>query len=301
MIKELITDLSNDNIKLSQALNRSKIIAFKLNNETFKNWIKKEIEGYDFNDKLLPKFRNIFSELTLIAEYPGGTEVKIPFKLPDDTPQNVIDTIYFHKILEPISIVELQLEQNDKPQNGRITLPTVMMEMIKSTLRREIILQVKIGRGVIEKLQRNFNTVQYYNVIDQTKSKLMDILLELEAEFPNLENDYKMNEENTKKADNIITNNIYGNNTPINISTGDYANQTNTIKIESIDFEKLKSLNVEDKEIEDLKVIVEETKGDKSAFSSKILGWISSVTSSLSARGLYDSIPQITEYIQTLM
>lgn len=301
MIKDLITDLANSNIKLSEALTRSKLIAFKINNDTFKAWIKKEIEGYQLQDQMLPAYRKIYSEITLIAQFVGGEEREIPFQLPEDTHQNVLDTIHFHEIREPISIVEVQIGNDDKPQAGRITLPTPMMEMIKSTLPKALLMQIKMGGGVIDKLQRDVNTIQYNNVIDQTKNKLLDILLELEAEFPNLENDYVMNDDNNSKANNIITNNIYGTNTPINIATGDNANQTNIITHESIDYEKLKSLEVDDKEIEDLKVIVEESKGDKSIFSQKILGWISSVTSSLTAKGLYDNIPAITEYLQTLM
>lgn len=301
MIKELITELAADKIPLSQALTRSKIIAFKINNDTFKNWIKKESEGYEFDDELLPEYRKVFSEMNLIAQFTGGEERIIPFKIPEGTPQEVIDTIYFHQIRESISIVELQLSSDGTPQNGRITLPNEMMEMIKSTLPKAMIMQITMVGGVIDKLQRNINTIQYHNILNQTKNKLLDILLELETEFPNLENDYIMNDENNQKANNIITNNIYGSNSPVNIATGDNNVQTNTIKIEHIDIEKLKELGVEDKDIQELTTIVTEANGDKTKIGSKIIGWISSVTSSLVARGLYDNIPKISEFAQTLM
>ena len=79
MIKQLITDLANDNITLSQAFLRSKLIAYKINNDTFKNWIKKESEGYDYNDPLLPPYRKVYSEMQLIAQFAGGAESIIPF------------------------------------------------------------------------------------------------------------------------------------------------------------------------------------------------------------------------------
>ncbi len=301
MIKELITDLAGDKITLSQALTRSKIIAFKINNDTLKNWIKKESEGYVFDDELLPEYRKVHSEMNLIAQFTGGEEKIIPFKTPEGTPKNVLDTIYFHQILESISIVELQLGESGRPENGRITLPNEMMEMIKSTLPKPLIMQITMVGGVIDKLQRKINTVHYHNIIIQTKNKLLDILLELEAEFPNLENDYIMSDENNSKANNIITNNIYGGNTPINIATGNNNTQTNSISIENINFDRLKELNVEEKEIEELKSILSESQDDKSKFPSKVMGWLSSVTSSLMARGLYDNIPQITEFAQSLI
>ncbi|WP_448104408.1 hypothetical protein, partial [Klebsiella pneumoniae] len=80
-----------------------------------------------------------------------------------------------------------------------------------------------------------------------------------------------MNEENNKKADNIITNNIYGGNVPLNISTGDNVSQTNTINIESINFEKLRELKVEEKEIAEFETIINENKDNKSKLTSKLL------------------------------
>lgn len=301
MIKQLITDLANDNITLSQALTRSKLIAYRIDNEAFKNWIKKESEGYDYDDPILPTYRKVFNEMQLIAQFTGGQESIIPFELPKDTPKEVSETIYFHKIIESISIVEIQIGNSQIPENGRITLPHAMMEMIISTLPRPLIMQLKLSGAVFDKLARKINTIQYHNIISQTKNKLLDTLLELEKEFPNLENDYIMNAENTEKTNSIITTNIYGGNAPFNIATGNNNVQTNNINLEQIDYAKLKSLHVEDKEIEDLKIIVEESKNDKSKFPSKVLGWLGSVTSSLVARGLYDKIPQITEYMQTLI
>lgn len=57
MIKELIEDLTFDRITLSQALTRAKIIAYKVNNSDFKNWIQAEISGY--KDLELPDYRII--------------------------------------------------------------------------------------------------------------------------------------------------------------------------------------------------------------------------------------------------
>jgi hypothetical protein len=300
MIKQLITDLANDNITLSQALLRSKLIAYKINNGTFKNWIKKESEGYDFDDPLLPPYRKVLSEMQLIAQFTGGAERIIPFQLPEDTPKEILDSIHFHQIRESLSIVEIQAGDK-KNENGRITLPNGMMEIIKATLPRPLRTQIQLGGGIVDKLERKINNVHYHDVINQTRNKLLDTLLDLEQEFPNLENDYIMNDKNNEKANSIVTTNIYGGNAPVNIATGNNNSQTINLSIENIDYEKLKSFEVEDKEIEDLKVIVEESKVDKSKFPTKVLGWLGSVSTSLAARGLYDKIPQITEYIQTLL
>lgn len=300
MIKQLIIDISHDNISLSQALTRSKIISHKLNNDTFKNWIKKETEGYEFDDPLMPSYRKIFSEMYLIAKFSGGQETKFPFSPPENSPQEVLDTIKFHQIREPIPIIEIQISNEEKPVNGRIKLPLGMLEMAKSTLPKPVLMQIQMVGGVIDTLEREVHTVNLHNVINQTKNILLDTLLDLETQFPDLENDYTMTEENEMKANNIITTNIYGNNVPVNIATGNNVTQNNELKIENIDFDKLKALNVEDEHLQELKEIVENSQGDKKTFASKAIGWLGKVTASLTSRGIYDSIPVITEYIQTL-
>jgi hypothetical protein len=300
MIKELITDLSYDKITLSQALTRSKIIAFKLKNGTFTKWIKKETDGYDFNDPLMPQYRKILSEMYLIARFSGGEELKLPFNPPEDSSQELLDSIEYHQIREPIQIIELQINNEKEPKNGRIKLPIGMLEMAKSTLPKPLLMKIQMSVGVIDTLEREVHSANLHNVINQTKNIFLDTLLELETQFPDLENDYVMNEENEKKANNIITTNIYGSSSPVNIATGDNVTQHNELKIENIDFDKLKQLEVEDQQIEDLKNIVVESDGDKKTFASKAIGWLSSVTTSLAARGLYENIPQITKFIQSL-
>jgi AbiTii-like protein len=59
MIKDLIYDIAYDKINLSQALSRSKLLAYKIDNDNFKEWLRKELEGYDYTDKLMPAYRRI--------------------------------------------------------------------------------------------------------------------------------------------------------------------------------------------------------------------------------------------------
>jgi hypothetical protein len=108
------------------------------------------------------------------------------------------------------------------------------------------------------------------------------------------------NKENEMKANSIITTNIYGDNVPVNIATGNNVTQKNELKVENIDFEKLKILSVETEHLQELKEIVENSNGDKKTFASKAIGWLGKVTASLAAKKIYDSIPLVTEYIQTL-
>lgn len=291
-MKTLITKIANDQITLSDALLQSKIIAHKINNTIFKEWLKKETEGYEPNDDMLPSYRKIANRMELSLELGCGKQ-PIPFNLSPDFE----DSVNFHQIIESISIVEEEVKKGSR----KILYPIEMVQHVFGSLSKKTQAMINLYKmkGAILKLEREINILSYKNVIDQTKNKLLDILLELDCEFPNIKNEYTMNKENNDKTNNIITNNIYGNNAPINLSTGDNSNQTIVVN-ENIDYSKIKKLGVDENDIDELKKIISETKNDKSSLSKRVMGWLSSVTSSLSARALYDNIPKLSEYLSSI-
>ena len=61
--------------------------------------------------------------------------------------------------------------------------------------------------------------------------------------------------------------------------------------------DELKSYGIEDAEINDLNEIIQQNNDDKSSLKKKVLKWVGSVTSSMAAKGLYDNIPKIMEFI----
>ena len=291
-MKTLITKIANNQITLSDALLQSKIIAHKINNTIFKEWLKKETEGYEANDDMLPSYRKIANRMELSLEL-GGEKQPIPFNLSPEFE----DSVNFHQIIESISIVEEEVKKG----SGKIVYSIEMVHHVFNSLPKETQARINLYQmtGATLKLEREINILSYKNVIDQTKNKLFDILLELDCEFPNIKNEYTMNKENNDKTNNIITNNIYGNNAPINLSTGDNSNQKIVVN-ENIDYSKIKKMGVDENDIDELKKIISETKNDKSSLFKRVMGWLSSVTSSLSARALYDSIPKLSEYLSSI-
>ena len=297
MIKKLINDIVFDNIKLSQALTQSKIIANKIQNENFKNWLKKELEGYSFNDPYLPKYRKIFSPIFLTAELPFGRIHKFPVVMPDNSKDIVTDMLNFHRAIEPISIVEEQVKTL-KSNKGVIKIPPQQVEMLSKLYQS----QLDEENGVIRSGSRDVSKAQYQNIIELTKQSLLDTLIELEREFPNLLNEYTMSKENNEKVHNIITNNIYGSNNPTNIAAGQNVEQViNSISLSEKDFERLKELGVEEERIDELKQIITVNSKDKISLKSKAIKWLGSVSAAVAARGLYDSIPAITEILGKLI
>lgn len=297
MIRQLIKDIAYDNIQLSQALTRAKLVASKIKNETFKKWLNCELEGYNYTDSHLPKYRKVWSPMYLNAEFPFGRTETITVNLPDDFDKEEFDMVTTHRILEPIAIVEEQILSIQKSK-GYINLTPNQVEIIASFYKDSV---SQYG-GLIRSGNREVGKVQYQNVLELTKQKLLDTLMELDEEFPDLNDDYTMTKENTEKVQHIITNNIYGNNNPMNIATGNDIEQSlnQNITLSQENEQKLKSLGVEQENIEDLKEILL-TSTDKSTKTSKIMKWLGNVTASVAGKGLSDNLPVLIEFVHSLI
>lgn len=298
MIKQLIKDIAFDNIKISQALTRAKLIENQIKNQTFKYWINKELEGYEFDDKLLPSYRKIWSTINLIAELPFRRTHKFAVSLPDSFGAKTLDFINHHRIIEPIAAVEYQIESLGDKAKGYINLPVQQTEMLANLYQE----QLDQYDGIVRIANREVGKVQYQNVLEQTKQKLMDTLMQLDNEFPDLIDNYNMTKENNDKVQHIVTNNIYGNNNPTNIGVGNDIQQSiSTQQLSQPDRELLKDYGVEENEIEKLNEIIKNTAKDKPGFVSKAMKWLGSVSASVAARGLYDNLPMLNDFIHKLI
>jgi hypothetical protein len=295
MITELITELSYDKITLAQALTRAKLIQSKLKSELFKSWLANELNGYSELSEV-PAYRII--NIKIVGDFAddfGRQWKNTPLLLQDLGKSMGIDLYEYHE-MGSIKSIEDAVNQSKPGSSLMIFLNQTLVEDLSTMYQRNHphTRLLRAGRIVYPS--------QYTIILDQTKQKLLDILLELENEFPNLINDYRMSEENKKIVKNIITNNIYGSNNPMNIAAGETVAQSgNTITLTTNAEAKLSSLGVEANQIDELKKIIKESPRDSDGLKKKIMKWLGTVSASVGARGLYDNIPAITEFVQNLI
>jgi hypothetical protein len=286
MIKTLITDITYDNITLSQALTRAKLIAYKIDNEDFKSWIDNELNGY-LNYKLLPQYRKISCELQAVINVPFVGTRTIPMDVtPLDKWFEGGFSLYEMSVVQSISILEENIKKADG-NTGYENLPQGIVQKFREMTNEPQLIEV----------HRVMQFSQLSHILNLTKQKLIDTLLKLNKEFPNLINEYTITKENSEKVQNIITNNIYGDNNPINVAAGQNVGQN--INQNLIDYKKLEEYGVEEQYIEELKIIEKET--DKSIFKNKMFSWLGKVSAAVAARGLYDNIPAVMEYVKSFM
>ena len=211
MINDLIKDLAFDKIPLSQALNRAKLISYKINNSDFKEWLQSEISGY--KDMELPKYRIIGCEVfaEIFDPMRGGTRT-----IPMDV-SNLEDTLdlkhsfYSMRMAQSIGTLENGLEKDKESNYGYMYFaPEFAKTLADMSPDGQFITAVK--RRVY------LSEIDY--ILEQTKQKLLDTLLELDNAFPDLENTFSNNKDDEQKAQTIIHHNINGNHTNSTIGVG---------------------------------------------------------------------------------
>ena len=274
MIKILITDLVNKKTTLSDALTKAKLISLEIDSDIFKNWLRKELEGYDFDDSALPSYRKIYSPLNVVAIISNGQEMSFPIFAPDNISDEEKSILEIHRVLQPISAIEKHLE-DFKESSGRLNVPAKLYQTLYQFLtereKKQIILyQARISGGY-----REVGKVQLNNILEMTKQKLIDTLIDFSKEFPDIMNNFQPNEKNNEKVQNIVTNNIYGGTNPMNLAVGLNVNQhSNTINLSQDEIQKLDSLGVEKDDINKLNEIINNTSEDKSNRTKKIMTWL---------------------------
>jgi len=294
MIKELIYDIAYEKIKLTQGLTRAKLIAKQIKNNIFLEWLKKELEGYNFNDKELPLYRKINSSFELVAKSPYGQKSVIPMPA-IEYDDKAKDIVYYHRVIEPISLVEHQIE---KINNGKEFL--YLPEQIVDYFNKLIANNIEPKGSTIIKVRRRIDSIQLNNIIELTKQKLIDILQDLNSEFPNFDMNYIIPNKMKDKVKTIITNNIYSNEGSINVASGKNITQKNLI-LNNIDKEKLKKIGVENEHIIELENITKKNNKGSENRRTKIMNWLSKVSASVTSKGISEKIPELIEYIGNIM
>lgn len=289
MIKELIKDLSYDKITLNQALMRAKLIAFEINNDDFKNWINKELNGYLNTDKL-PEYRIVPCDVFAVLEAYGQRKM-VPYDL-TNIDKDLGGEIYKMKVQQSVTLIENGLKDTNETY-GYQDFPFQLVQMLREMSDNNFITNVK----------RRIQFSQTEHILNLTKQKLIDTLLDLDKTFPNMQDNYQNTEENKEKTSTIINNHIYGENANSNIGIGDNISQkiSNIYnqKVENV-LSELKTLGVPEEDLVEVKEIVE-NETDKTNIGKKLMSWVGKMATKAIEKGIDLQIPLIMTKIQELM
>ncbi len=292
MIKDLIADLAHDKITLSQALTRSKIIAHQINNDNFIKWLINELSGYD-NIEYCPSYRVTEAEtVAKVRDFSGEMFVPIQDGI------GLGADFYIYHITQGIDTIEEVLSR-DNAKNSNFVYMQMSPQFTEEM--REII--VFNGDYSLISLNKKIGLSVFHKVLNLTKQKLLDTLLELNNAFPNLENNF-IPKDMGKKASQIINNNIYGSNNNTNVGVGENVTQTQHITISQTTIneltEKLRTLGVPAEEITEFEDVVKASE-NKDSKTKKLFAWVGKVAQKSLEKGIELQIPAIIDLIQKVL
>jgi hypothetical protein len=267
-LQELASNSSND---IRDLLRKALLVATKLKVDDFRDWIECELNGY--GDRDVPDYRTTRAELKAFNPYRGY----IPFLIKDD---NLYDKVTQVELRESISSL-VSLLDKDTGEGGRhLMIPFSNQMKMFLTEGQDVYMEPIrfIGSNIIAR------------IIDAVRTMILDWSLKLESEGI-LGAGLSFSEEEKQKASNspqIHIDNFQG-------ILGDVAHssvsQKLNITINKGDWEGLKTylktVGVDNQDIDDLKEAIKEDPQPKSnhSFGKKVGGWIGNMVTK-AAQGL---------------
>lgn len=186
---QLLIDLVGSTGKLENVLLRLKIILTDLENENIMSWVVAELEGYG-NEDVIPDYRVMkgVQTGTFIVNYATQyTNSSVPLEILISREE--IDDILTTEFRDGISSIQKNLNGENR-NNYMKTIPTAFCHGISKDELQILSISVKYPPNKVD------------GIVLKVKSKLVDIIMELEKQFNNLDElDIKsqLEEDNTKR------------------------------------------------------------------------------------------------------
>ena len=168
---QLIRDIAGNNISLENALLRLKIITYSLNNLSLQKWIENELRGYKIDDEI-PQYRKGIAYNIRYSGINGNFTVKSVPLSESFFEDEIKKILRERKITNGIGTIE---------RNLSIKMSYDLIEFAPRVY--------SASKGGIQcyTLEQVVNKASLENILSNVKIKLIDILLDLESTFGELD------------------------------------------------------------------------------------------------------------------
>lgn len=149
---------------------------------------------------------------------------------------------------------------------------------------------------LIYRAKRRIQVSEIKYVIDTTKQRLLDTLLELNEAFPKLENEYKGDAQNKAIVHNSVNNVFNGNIVNSNIGVGENITQSIEIntKLDSL-IQELRKLGIDENDANEVREII--LHDNKENWGEKLMSWVGKMTTKSIEKGIDLQVPVLIEKI----
>ena len=197
----IIVELIKDEITVIQAINLLKLLLQDIENEKINKWLDCEINGYNDND-IVPDYRIVSCSVkgNVLSGYTMVSNMNIPIK---DEFKDLLSKVEIkHGINEIIQYAKAEEE--------------VENHTLKLEIPLDYIQSMSLVNGQIIHVSRLLSVYAFTNIINSLKPIILNILIELEKIYGNLDEYYidLKDPEKTEYATNVIIN-IIDNSTKI--------------------------------------------------------------------------------------
>jgi AbiTii len=198
---QLLIDAVSGKEKIENLLLRLKVILSDLDNENIMNWVNGELEGYKDGVDILPSYRTFKGSIsgTYIINF-TTKYTNQPVPLQHLIPNEKIDEISTIDMTDGIGTIQ-NILQGENRENYGVVIPTEFCHAISKGKLQIAGMRVMIPSNRLD------------GILSQVKAKLVDVIMELEKEFDNLDElDIRSQVKEKNSANhvvNIIENIIY--------------------------------------------------------------------------------------------
>lgn len=267
IIDQLIEELTDKNIKLTDVLIKAKVLAFKLKNQALGQWIECELNGY--RNSPLPEYRIVQCQVigTISNGFQRANNYPIPLSGLD---KEIRESLLTLKMDQSISSLEEFTQVEGHPKLA-IVIPADLYGYMSQNYDNGF---------VVEYARREIGKEHVIQALTSVRSKLLDFLLQLNEEVGDQEDIKSLTEGRGKqKVNNLFEKAVFGDN--VTIIVGDHNSQTVTnSNIKQGNFEELAHLlsshGVNQKDIQELESIIDKDNPnpEKKEFGDKVKGWM---------------------------
>jgi len=267
LIQSIINDLLETDKSLTSPLLKTKVLAKKLNNEELLTWVNNEHIGYSGTDNL-PRYRYTLGQLLGSYTVNGRTVVTNQPIMASMVDKEFSDFVNRSPINMSVESMESLLAEE---KTGRLilSLPAEVLSSISRAYREE-------GNYGFQLLTARIETSKtaLVQALSEIRSKLLDLMLELESKYGDIDIDHLVKEKSTVNSiiiENMNNNLIDGDGNIIN--TGSKVKISNSITINKGDRESLSNLLKDNgMQVEDIDEIIEIIDQEEPDYETKKLG-----------------------------
>jgi hypothetical protein len=279
LLKEIQDGAVDGNADLGTLLRKCRVLAARLKNGEFKNWVQYELDGYPLEAEL-PEYRKMRAQSFghFFGAYGSGAKnAPIPIMCIPEEFRKFVTDVEFH--------------------NGVGALQDLISRSDGSALQEQW--PADLVAVVASQIYERMNLAQAWkaippsaivSILETVRNRILNFVLEIEDVAPDAGESSAAPSLTPEQVGNVFNTYIMGN--VGNVASGNsHVEQHSTVTVNKGDFESLaaflKNLDVDDEDVEQLKEAVEaEPKATKSGFGRRVASWIGQMVTK-SAQGLW--------------